>query len=67
MTLAYTASAWTQVMVGLSIFVPVVITIWLTWFFLHGGKADPDAQRWRRYDEQRRAEERDAEVKKTAK
>jgi len=60
-TLAYTASAWTQVIVGLSIFVPVVIAIWLTWFFLRGTKDDPDQQRWRRYDEHRRAEERDAE------
>jgi hypothetical protein len=60
-TLAYTASAWTQVIVGLSIFVPVMIAIWLTWFFLRGAKDDPDQQRWRRYDEQRRAEERDAE------
>ena len=61
MTVAYTASAWTQVIVGLSIFVPVVIAIWLTWFFLRGAKDDPDQQRWRRYDEQRRAEEHDAE------
>ena len=60
MTLAYIASGWTQVLVGLSIFGPVVIAAWLTWFFLHGVKDDPDEQRWRRLAEERRSEERDS-------
>jgi hypothetical protein len=43
--LAYTASTWTQVIVGLSIFVPVVITAALCWVILRGKTNDPDAQR----------------------
>jgi uncharacterized paraquat-inducible protein A len=39
-----------------SIVVPVVVTIALAWVFLHGKKDDPDEQRWRRLEEQRRAE-----------
>jgi hypothetical protein len=47
-TLAVTSSTWTQVIVALSIFVPVVITVVLTVFVLRGAKNDPDEQRWRR-------------------
>jgi heme/copper-type cytochrome/quinol oxidase subunit 2 len=47
-TLAYTATTWTQVIVAFSIFVPVVITIVLTVVFLRGAKNDPDEQRLRR-------------------
>ena len=47
MTLAYTADAWTQVIVALSIFVPVVITAALAVVFLRGKKNDPDEQRLR--------------------
>ena len=46
--IAYTATTWTQVVVGLSIFVPVVVTIALAVVFLRGAKDDPDAQRLRR-------------------
>ena len=46
--LAYTASTWTQVIVAISIFVPVVVTIALAVFFLRGAKNDPDEQRLRR-------------------
>jgi hypothetical protein len=42
--LAYTASTWTQVIVGLSIFVPVVVTIGLCFVFLRA-KGDPDEKR----------------------
>lgn len=56
MTLAYTASTWTAVIVGLSIFVPLIAGLWLTWFVLHSAKDDPDEQFRRAYDEQRRAE-----------
>jgi heme/copper-type cytochrome/quinol oxidase subunit 2 len=50
--LAYTADAWTQVIVALSIFVPVVVAIVLTVWVLRSGRNDPDEQRWRRLQEQ---------------
>jgi heme/copper-type cytochrome/quinol oxidase subunit 2 len=46
--LAYTADAWTQVLVALSIFLPVVVAIVLTVWVLRGAKNDPDEQRRRR-------------------
>lgn len=46
--LAYTASTWTQVIVAVSIFVPVAVTIALCFVFLRGSRNDPDAQRMRR-------------------
>jgi heme/copper-type cytochrome/quinol oxidase subunit 2 len=52
--IAYTATAWTQVVVALSIFVPVVITLVLTWVFLRGSRNDPDEQRLRRAQEEHR-------------
>jgi hypothetical protein len=52
--LAYTASTWTQVIVALSIFVPVAVAAWLAWFVLRGKRDDPDEQRWARLAEQRR-------------
>lgn len=48
MTLAYTASTWTQVIVAFSIFVPVVLTIAIAVLFLRGARNDPDEQRLRR-------------------
>ena len=57
--LAYTASTWTQVIVAVSIFVPVAIAAWLAWFVLRGKRDDPDEQRWRRLAEQRKQAERD--------
>jgi heme/copper-type cytochrome/quinol oxidase subunit 2 len=46
--LAYTGTTWTQILVALSIFVPVVVTIVLAVAFLRGAKNDPDEQRLRR-------------------
>jgi hypothetical protein len=46
--LAYTAGAWTQVIVALSIFVPVIAAAGLTIWVLRGAKHDPDENRWRR-------------------
>jgi hypothetical protein len=46
-TVAYSGSTWTQVIVAISIFVPVVITIAITVVFLRGAKNDPDEQRLR--------------------
>jgi hypothetical protein len=53
--IAYSANAWTQVIVGLSIFVPVLITLALAWVFLRGARNDPDEQRRRQMDADRRA------------
>ena len=53
--LAYSGTAWTQTVVAASIFVPVVVTIVLTWVFLRGQKDDPDEQRLRQAQEEYRA------------
>jgi hypothetical protein len=53
--IADSGGAWTQVIVALSIFVPVLVTIALTWVFLRGARNDPDEQRRRRMDADRRA------------
>jgi hypothetical protein len=55
--LALTPSGWTQVIVGLSIFVPVVVTAAITFVVLRGKKDDPDEQRWRRLEAERRQRE----------
>jgi len=54
MALAYTASAWTQVIVALSIFVPVVAAAAITFFVLRGAKNDPDEQRWQQQADDRK-------------
>ena len=46
--LAYTASTWTQIVVAVSIFVPVVVTVVLAVVFLRGAGNDPDQKRLRR-------------------
>lgn len=46
--LAYTASTWTQAIVAVSIFVPVLAAVWLTVWVLRGAKHDPDENRRRR-------------------
>ena len=56
MTLAVSGTTWTQVVVALSIFVPVIVTVALTVFVLRGAKNDPDEQRWRRLEDQERSE-----------
>jgi hypothetical protein len=55
--LALTASGWTQVIVALSIFVPVIVTALITFYVLRGKKDDPDEQRWRRLEVERRERE----------
>ena len=57
--LAYTANTWTQIIVALSIFVPVVVTIALAVVFLRGKKNDPDEQRLRRVQQEYEARRRD--------
>ena len=46
--IAYSGSAWTQIIVAFSIFVPVVVTAVLTVYFLRGATNDPDEQRLKR-------------------
>jgi hypothetical protein len=53
--LAVRSDAWTQVVVALSIFVPVIVAAALTIWVLRGAKDDPDEQRWRRLEAERRA------------
>ena len=53
--LAYTANTWTQIIVAISIFVPVVVTIALAVVFLRGAKNDPDEQRLRRAQQEHKA------------
>jgi hypothetical protein len=55
--LALTAGGWTQVIVALSIFVPVIVTALITFYVLRGKKDDPDEQRWRRLEVERRERE----------
>ena len=57
--LAASGSTASQVIIAVSIFLPVLVAIWLAWIFLRGKRDDPDEQRWRRLEEQRRAAERD--------
>ena len=58
--LAYTANGWTQFIVALSIFVPVIAATAITIWVLRGKKDDPDEQRLRRVQDEYRAR-RDAE------
>ena len=58
--LAYRADAWTQVIVAISIFLPVIVTIALAVVFLRGKKNDPDEQRLRRVQQEYEARHRDA-------
>jgi hypothetical protein len=61
MVVAYTASEWTQVIVALSIFVPVVAAAAITIVVLRGWKNDPDEQRWQRQAEERKRLEQEAD------
>jgi hypothetical protein len=58
--LAFTASGWTQVIVAISIFAPVLAALAITIWVLRGSKDDPDEQRLRRAHEEYRAH-RDAD------
>jgi hypothetical protein len=53
--LAYTADGWTELIVALSIFVPVVLAVAITIAVLRGAKNDPDEQRFRRLADERRS------------
>jgi hypothetical protein len=45
-----------DVILLVSIVVPVTLTIVIVWVFLRGWKDDPDEQRWKRLAEQRKTE-----------
>jgi hypothetical protein len=53
---AASGSTWTEILITLSIFVPVVITVVLAVYVLRGAKRDPDEQRWRRLKDEERSE-----------
>ena len=53
------ASTWTQIIIAVSIFVPVGVAAWITVVVLRGKKIDPDEQRWARLAEQRKEAEQD--------
>jgi hypothetical protein len=53
--LAVTGTTWTQIVVALSIFVPVIVAAALTVWVLRGKKSDPDEERWRRLEAEQRA------------
>jgi sugar phosphate permease len=53
--LAVSGNTWTQVVVALSIFVPVIVAAALAIWVLRGKKDDPDEQRWRRLEAEQRA------------
>ena len=59
MTLAVSGNTWLQVIVLLSIVIPVAVVVLIAWVFLRGKRDDPDEQRWRRLAEQRREAEDD--------
>ncbi|MFL5961755.1 MAG: hypothetical protein ACJ757_02520 [Gaiellaceae bacterium] len=61
--IAYTASGWTEVVVALSIFVPVVAALAITIVVLRSAKDDPDEQRWQRQAEERKRLAKDAEAR----
>jgi len=62
MLVAYTASGWTQVIVALSIFVPVIVAAAITIVVLRGAKHDPDEQRWQQQADERKRLQREAEA-----
>ena len=60
MMVAFTASGWTQVIVSLSIFVPVVAALAITIVVLRGKGDDPDERRWQHQAEERKRLAREA-------
>jgi heme/copper-type cytochrome/quinol oxidase subunit 2 len=63
MVLAYTASGWTEVIVALSIFVPVAVAAAITIVVLRGAKNDPDEQRWQQQADERKRLEQEAQAR----
>ena len=63
MLVAYSASGWTQLIVALSIFVPVVIAAAITIVVLRGAKDDPDEQRWQHQADERKRLQQEADAR----
>jgi hypothetical protein len=62
MTVAYSASGWTELIVSLSIFVPVAIAAAITIAVLRGSKNDPDEQRWQHQADERKRLQQEADA-----
>lgn len=62
MTVAYSASGWTELIVSLSIFVPVAIAAAITIVVLRGSKNDPDEQRWQHQADERKRLQQEADA-----
>jgi heme/copper-type cytochrome/quinol oxidase subunit 2 len=63
MLIAYSASGWTELIVSLSIFVPVAIAAAITIVVLRGSKDDPDEQRWQHQADERKRLQQEAETR----
>ena len=63
MIVAYSASGWTELIVSLSIFVPVVIAAAITIAVLRGAKHDPDEQRWQHQADERKRLQQEADAR----
>jgi len=62
MIVAYSASGWTELIVALSIFVPVVAAAAITIVVLRGAKDDPDEQRWQHQADERKRLQQEADA-----
>jgi len=63
MIVAYSASGWTELIVALSIFVPVAIAATITIVVLRGSKNDPDEQRWQHQADERKRLQQEADAR----
>jgi hypothetical protein len=63
MIVAYSASGWTELIVSLSIFVPVAIAAAITFVVLRGSKNDPDEQRWQHQADERKRLQQEADAR----
>ncbi len=63
MTVAYSASGWTELIVSLSIFVPVAIAAAITIVVLRGSKNDPDERRWQHQADERKRLQQEADAR----
>jgi heme/copper-type cytochrome/quinol oxidase subunit 2 len=63
MLIAYSASGWTELIVSLSIFVPVAIAAAITIVVLRGSKDDPDEQRWQHQADERKRLQQEADAR----
>jgi heme/copper-type cytochrome/quinol oxidase subunit 2 len=64
MIVAYSASGWTELIVSLSIFVPVAIAAAITIVVLRGSKNDPDEQRWQHQADERKRLQQEADPRR---